>query len=142
MAEVFKDPGPVKEDTAVSDQLTVLGHKVTEYKGLETFNAPDSTLSVLLKSDEVTTVCPVTNQPDWYRVEVEYHPGKLCIESKTFKLFLHSFRNVGVFCEQLASCILKVVVEATRPKYAIVRVVQKPRGGVEISALSEFKSKE
>ncbi len=116
-----------------------LGHKGNAYEGLETFKAPSKVVSVLLTSDEVTAVCPVTGQPDWYKVEVEYKPSSLCIESKTFKLFLQTLRDKGVFCEQLSEDILNEVVQYTSPKSAKVTVTQKPRGGVSIVATAEHK---
>lgn len=113
-----------------------LGSKVIEYNGLETFPKPSHTSVVVLVSDEVTAVCPITGQPDWYKVTVEYDPSALCIESKTFKLLLHSLRNQGMFCESLADYILGEVVKYAVPSRAQVTIEQKPRGGVSIVSTS------
>lgn len=115
-----------------------LGQKDNEYKGLETFAAPNAVSRVKMVSDEVTALCPVTGQPDWYVVEIEYIPEARCIESKTLKLFLQSLRNEGMFCEVLSELILKEVVEALKPLTAQVKVVQKPRGGISIEATSTY----
>jgi len=69
-----------------------LGKKVIEFQGLETFPAPDLCDLVVMTSDEVTAVCPVTNQPDLYTVEIRYKPYNLCLESKSLKYYLQSFR--------------------------------------------------
>ncbi|MCL6611191.1 MAG: preQ(1) synthase [Peptococcaceae bacterium] len=87
-----------------------------------------------MESDEVTSLCPVTGQPDWETVTIEYEPDKHCIESKSLKLYLWSFREEGHFCEALDSRIAQDVQEACRPKWCRVTVRQKPRGGVKIEA--------
>src|SRR5215831_21372286 len=71
------------------------------YAGLETFPNP-GVAEVELVSDELTAVCPITGQPDLYRVTIGYRPGSVCLESKSLKLYLNSFRNEGAFCEALA----------------------------------------
>jgi len=101
---------------------------------LETFPTPASVTKVVLESDEVTSLCPVTGQPDWETVRIEFEPGDLCIESKSLKLYLWSFREEGVFCEALAAKIAKDVFDAIRPKSVTVSITQKPRGGITISA--------
>lgn len=101
---------------------------------LETFPAPASVTKVVLESDEVTSLCPVTGQPDWETVRIEFEPGDLCIESKSLKLYLWSFREEGVFCEALAAQIAKDVFDTIRPKSVTVSITQKPRGGITISA--------
>lgn len=116
--------------------LTVLGRKVdTPQTGrLESFEAPTDVISVTLVSDEVTANCPVTNQPDWYRVEIEYSPDGLCIESKSLKLYLWSFRDRGMFCEQMAQTICQHIVASIQPNWCWVTLTMAPRGGVSITA--------
>jgi 7-cyano-7-deazaguanine reductase len=114
-----------------------LGKKVTVFKQFETFNKPLNISTVEMVSDEVTAVCPVTGQPDWYTVHIKYHPARLCIESKTMKLYLQSFRNKGLFCEAFASQIAQDVYQGIDPFYVVVKVIQKPRGGVAIMGESE-----
>jgi len=101
---------------------------------LETFPTPASVTKVVLESDEVTSLCPVTAQPDWETVRIEFEPGALCIESKSLKLYLWSFREEGVFCEAFAARIAKDVFDAIKPKSVTVTVTQRPRGGITISA--------
>jgi len=101
---------------------------------LETFPTPPSVTKVVLESDEVRSLCPVTGQPDWETVRIEFEPGNLCVESKSLKLYLWSFREEGVFCEALAARIAKDVFDAIKPKSVAVSITQKPRGGITISA--------
>jgi len=116
--------------------LTLLGDNRAEFRGLETFPAPEGLGRVTLRSDEVAALCPVTGQPDWYAVEVAYDPSARCAESKSVKLFLNSFRDRGVFCESLACLIRDAFLSACEPKACRVTVTQKPRGGVSITASS------
>lgn len=112
-----------------------LGKKVTEpSRNLEIFPKPPGIERIVLESDEVTSLCPVTGQPDWETVTIEFAPEKSCIESKSLKLYLWSFRDEGIFCEAMASQIAKDVYTACKPRWCRVTVVQKPRGGVKITA--------
>ncbi|MBX5464442.1 MAG: preQ(1) synthase [Clostridia bacterium] len=116
-------------------RFEALGHPVREpRRKLETFPKPEGVENVILSSDEVTSLCPVTGQPDWETVTIEYAPDRLCIESKSLKLYLWSFREEGVFAEALAARIAQDVQAAARPHWVRVRVEQKPRGGIRIVA--------
>lgn len=121
---------------------TGLGRKVTTYEGLETFAKPAYCSCVTLTSDEMTAQCPVTEQPDWYIVSVTYEPVSKCIESKSFKLFVQSFKNKGQFCESLADVILQEVVNAVEPIGCTVTLTQKSRGGVSIESISTYRREE
>jgi 7-cyano-7-deazaguanine reductase len=124
-------------------EFKALGKKVTEpSRTLEVFPTPAHVTRVVLESDEVTTLCPVTGQPDWDTVRIEFAPGLSCIESKSLKLHLWSFRQDGVFCEAFAAQIAKDVWEACRPGWVKVTVTQKPRGGITISAEAQLPEKE
>lgn len=116
-------------------QFQALGNKVREpSRRLEIFPSPAGMEKVILECDEVTSLCPVTGQPDWETVIIEYVPNQYCIESKSLKLYLWSFREEGVFCEALASQIAKDIDAACQPHSCKVTVVQKARGGIKITA--------
>lgn len=121
----------------MSNAFKSLGKKTTSFEGLETFARPMNVKQVTCYSDEVTAVCPVTGQPDWYGVEIYYEPDKVCVESKSLKLFLQSFRNVGHFCENLSQVIADEIWEALQPHYTRVVINQKPRGGIQIASVAE-----
>jgi 7-cyano-7-deazaguanine reductase len=119
-----------------STDFVALGHSGSEgYAGLETFPNPGVS-HVDLTSDELTAMCPVTGQPDMYVAQIEYWPGKLCLESKSLKLYLMSFRNEGVFAEALAVKIRDDVAAALELSADDVGVTleQKSRGGITITA--------
>jgi 7-cyano-7-deazaguanine reductase len=116
-----------------------LGNKRSEpSRQLETFPAPAHVRKVVLESDEVTSLCPVTGQPDWETVRIEFEPGASCIESKSLKLYLWSFRQEGMFCESFAARIAMDVYEACKPRWVTVTITQKPRGGISIAATASY----
>ena len=124
------------ETTQRDTDFVALGHPGNDhYAGLETFANP-GVAEVELTSDELTAVCPITNQPDLYRVSIGYEPDGLCLESKSVKLYLNSFRNEGVFCEALAVRIRDDVAAALEiePDRVTVTLEQKARGGITIVA--------
>lgn len=115
--------------------FSVLGKTVREpERRLDVFPTPPGVRKVILESDEVTSVCPVTGQPDWETVIIEFAPEQYCIESKSLKLYLWSYRNEGIFCEALAGNIARDIYEACKPIWCVVTVTQKPRGGIKITA--------
>jgi 7-cyano-7-deazaguanine reductase len=89
-----------------------------------------------MASDELTAVCPITAQPDFYIARITYRPEALCLESKSLKLYLARFRNEGVFAESLAVQIKEDVAAALQLDAASVTVMltQKARGGIAITA--------
>jgi len=97
-------------------------------------------VTITMETDEVTSVCPKTGQPDWYTVRIQYRPLDAAIESKSLKLYLQEFRNRGVFCEALAAEILDEVVNSISPEFCTVTVTQKPRGGVTIVSEIHYDS--
>jgi 7-cyano-7-deazaguanine reductase len=118
--------------------FVALGHAGSErYAGIETFPNP-GVASVTMESDELSAVCPVTGQPDLYTASIEYRPDRLCIESKSLKLYLARFRNEGRFAEALAVRLREDVAEAIQvPLDRVhVRLVQKARGGITITAVA------
>jgi 7-cyano-7-deazaguanine reductase len=117
-------------------EFTALGHAGSDhYAGLETFPNPGVS-TVELTSDELTAVCPITGQPDFYLASIEYSPDMLCLESKSLKLYLARFRNEGAFCEALAVRIRDDVAAALQLSADRVSVTleQKARGGITITA--------
>jgi 7-cyano-7-deazaguanine reductase len=119
-----------------TEEFVALGHAGSEhYAGLETFENPGVT-RVEMTSDELTAVCPVTGQPDMYVLTIEYSAQRLCLESKSLKLYLARYRNEGAFCEALAVRIRDDVAEVLDLETGDVTVTltQKARGGITITA--------
>jgi 7-cyano-7-deazaguanine reductase len=120
-------------------KFAALGNRVsTPSRRLEVFPAPPHVKRVVLESDEVTSLCPVTGQPDWETVRIEFEPEALCIESKSLKLYFWSLREEGAFCEDLSARIAMDVYEACKPRRVTVTVTQKPRGGITIAATASY----
>jgi len=117
--------------------LTVLGQTVRHaIDHLECFDAPEHVDTVRFSTDEVMSLCPVTGQPDISSLVIEYRPDERCIESKSLKLYLWSFRDRKGFCEGLAAEIAGEVVRAADPHEVTVTLRQQPRGGIVIEAVA------
>jgi 7-cyano-7-deazaguanine reductase len=128
--------GAASRVTAVEHEFVALGHAGSDaYVGLETFPNPGVEV-VEMVSDELTAMCPITNQPDFYTARIEYRPRDLCLESKSLKIYLSRFREQGAFCEALAVQIRDEVAAALALEASDVRVSlrQKARGGITITA--------
>jgi 7-cyano-7-deazaguanine reductase len=83
-------------------------------------------------TDELTAVCPVTGQPDFYDLKLSYRPGESLLESKAMKLYLWGFRDSGIFVEDLAATLLKDLIAACEPVEMTVDLTQRVRGGLRI----------
>jgi 7-cyano-7-deazaguanine reductase len=79
---------------------------------------------------EFTSVCPVTGQPDFGTIRLTYVPDKVCVELKSYKLYLQSFRNRGIFYEAVTNQILDDLVRILRPRSMTVATQWTPRGGL------------
>ena len=103
--------------------------------GLEAFANmyQDREYEILLEFDEFTCVCPRTGLPDFASITIEYIPDRLIIESKSLKLYLSAFRNIGIFSEHVVNRILDDVVRVCEPRFVEVTGTFAPRGGVGIT---------
>lgn len=123
----------------MTDQLTVLGGTVRHaIEHVEVFPAPAHVTTVRFTTDELASMCPVTQQPDLSNVVIEYSPNQRCIESKSLKLYLWGFRDRAVFAEALAAEIAAEVMLSAAPHWVKVTLTQRPRGGIEVQAVSEM----
>ena len=86
------------------------------------------------ETSEVCALCPVTNQPDIYKVELKYVPDEFCVESKSLKLYLMSFRDTGIFGEAITAKIADDFYQSVKPKTVIVTTVQQIRGGLQMTS--------
>ena len=120
--------------------LTLLQRSTTAYPEspalarLETFENSHPKRNYWIRFDcpEFTSRCPITNQPDFGRIVIEYIPNRQCLESKSLKLYLFSFRNENTFHEQAINRILDDLVKKVRPRRARVTGEFNPRGGIAI----------
>ena len=93
---------------------------------------PGASFVVRLTCPEFTTLCPITGQPDFAHLVLDYVPGDWIVESKSFKLFLQSFRNHGAFHEACTLLVAKRVIDAIGPVYLRIGGYWYPRGGIPI----------
>ena len=125
--------------TNPTDRLTVLGATVRHaIDHVEVFPAPPNVTVVRFTNDELASMCPVTEQPDLSRVVIEYEPGEWCVESKSLKLYLWGFRDRAVFAEALSAEIAGEIMATAKPHWVKVTLTQRPRGGIEVEAVSEL----
>ena len=126
-------------DASDLEGLTLLGAGATPSRRLETFpnHHPNRDYVVRLESDEFTCVCPATGQPDFATITVEYVPDQRILESKSFKLYLWSYRNEGVFHEHVTNTILEDLLAALQPRWCRVRGAFSVRGGIRITVEAE-----
>ena len=93
---------------------------------------------ITFDSPEFTSRCPITNQPDFGKIIIRYIPDEKCIESKSLKLYLFSFRNHNTFHEEVVNRILDDLVRVCKPRKAIVVGDFNPRGGISIKVEAEY----
>jgi 7-cyano-7-deazaguanine reductase len=121
-----------KKDTG---KLTKLGRRSKSSKKIETFpNHAPGEIEVTFHCAEFTCMCPVTKQPDFAQIEITYCPDKFVAESKSLKLYLEGYRDVGIFHEHLAVDIGKDFMKYVKPLSVDVTVHFNIRGGIAISA--------
>lgn len=130
---------------ATRNKLTQLGAKQITYPAapeearLETFDNPYPGRDYWIRFDcpEFTALCPITGQPDFADIMIRYVPNKKCLESKSLKLYLFSFRNEGAFAESIVNRVLDDLVKACKPRKAVVIGEFAPRGGIGITVEAE-----
>ncbi|HEY2442480.1 MAG TPA: preQ(1) synthase [Streptosporangiaceae bacterium] len=105
---------------------------------LETFPIADTSQEITLDCQEFTCRCPVTGQPDWATIRIDYRPGDRAVETKSLELYLETFREEKIFHEHLATKIRDDLVEALRPAFVKVTVNFRVRGGIALSASSSW----
>ena len=121
-------------DASDLEGLTLLGGQAQPSKNLEAFpnRSPGRYYRVILETDEFTCLCPKTGQPDFATIHVEYVPDEKVVESKSFKLYLWSYRDEGAFHEHVTNKSLDDLVEVLDPHWIKVTGMFNPRGGIGI----------
>ena len=111
-------------------------------KELQTFDNPQPGRDFTIRIDtpEFTCVCPLTGQPDFAKITIEYVPDKLCVELKALKLYLWTFRERGAFHEAVTNEILNDIVAVTQPNFMRIRADFNVRGGVYTSVIVEHRN--
>ncbi|MBN2700226.1 MAG: NADPH-dependent 7-cyano-7-deazaguanine reductase QueF [Methylothermaceae bacterium] len=113
-------------------------------KTLETFPNPNPgrEYTIRIDSPEFTCLCPKTGQPDFATILVEYIPDRLCIELKSYKLYLWSYRDEGAFHEAVTNRILDDLAATCRPRWMKVEARFNVRGGIYTTVTAEYRAAE
>jgi 7-cyano-7-deazaguanine reductase len=108
---------------------------------LELFDNPSSERDyvITIRCPEFTSVCPRTGQPDFGEIVIEYIPDKVCVELKSLKFYMQSYRNRGIFYEALTNEILDDLSDICRPRWMKVTSRFTPRGGITTEVVAEYK---
>ena len=133
-------------DKSRFEKLTLLSDSERRYPKnpgeakLECFNNLYADRDYVIEFDcpEYTSLCPVTSQPDYGHLTIRYVPDKLCIESKSLKLYLYSFRNANIFHEEAVNSLLDAIVRTCAPRRAEVIGRFRPRGGIAINVKATY----
>ncbi len=109
-------------------------------KILETFENPYKDRDYVIEhtAPEFTSLCPKTGQPDFATMILEYIPDELCVELKSYKLYLHSFRNDGIYFEAVTNRILDDLAAVTKPRYMKLTAKFNVRGGITSVVVAEY----
>ena len=109
-------------------------------KSLETFDNPypDRNYTIEFTCPEFTSICPKTGQPDFGKIVIRYMPGRKCIELKSLKLYIWSYRDEGVFFEEATNRILDDLVAACEPVEMTVVGTFNVRGGISHEVTAQF----
>ena len=110
-------------------------------KQLETFENPqlETDYTIRIQTPEFTCLCPKTGQPDFATINIEYVPNKFCIELKSFKLYIWSFRDKGAFHEAVTNQMLSDLVGACQPSFRRISADFNVRGGVYTTIVAEHR---
>jgi 7-cyano-7-deazaguanine reductase len=103
---------------------------------------PERDYLITIECPEFTSVCPKTGQPDFGTITVEYCPDEHCIELKSLKFYMQSYRNRGVFYEALTNEVLDDLVESAKPRWMRVTGAFTPRGGITTVVSAEYDQEE
>jgi len=95
---------------------------------------------ITIRCPEFTSVCPKTGQPDFGTITIEYIPNKTCIELKSLKFYMQSFRNQGIFYERLTNDILDDLSGACKPRWMKITSQFTPRGGISTDVIVEYRA--
>ena len=108
---------------------------------LETFAnpSPEKDYTIRMTIPEFTCLCPKTGQPDFATLELEYVPDRMCVELKSLKLYIWSFRGEGHFHEDVTNRMLDDLVRATKPRFMRLTAVFNVRGGIYTHVVAEHR---
>lgn len=123
----YEGLNPEPESAIKPEVLSAIDYK---YRGKE--------IEIKITTREFTSLCPLSGLPDFARLTITYVPDKKCVELKSLKYYLLSYRNVGIFYEHVVNRIAEDLVKLLKPKRLSVKGEFTTRGGIRTSVLSEY----
>ncbi len=113
-------------------------------KNLDTFenSNPERDYTIRIEVPEFTCLCPKTGQPDFARILIEYVPDRLCVELKSLKLYMWSFRDEGAFHEAVTNRILDDIAAAVSPRFLRLTAIFNVRGGIYTTVVAEHRAED
>ena len=147
MAKSTQPKSLPSSERSTKQSLTLLGRSETQlparvsHSTLETFENryPQRDYIIEFDADDFTSLCPITGQPDFATLHIEYVADRRCIETKSLKFYLASFRNCAAFNEEVANRILDDLVKACNPRLMRVFGQFASRGGIRVSVRAEYE---
>jgi 7-cyano-7-deazaguanine reductase len=113
----------------------------TKFPDIETWPNQFPSYEIIIDIPEFTSVCPKTALPDFGKLIIRYMPDKQCLELKSLKEYLFTYRNLGIFQENIVNRVLEDVVKATKPQWAVVEGDFNPRGGIGTRVIAHWPRK-
>lgn len=131
------------KDNALGKKITKFVFDKPDPKLLETFQNRyvERDYIIDIEIPEFTCTCPLTGQPDFATIHIRYIPDEKCIESKSLKMYIFSYRNFGEFHEDVVNRILDDCVQACKPRWMRVVGEFRVRGGISITPITEYKKR-
>ena len=139
-----RKPQPKNQFKARDKTLPFQGPEAIDAACLECFDyeyahSPNGkNLEIITTTEEFTSVCPFSGLPDFARVTITYVPGRRCLELRSLKYYLMSYRNVGIWYEHLVNRMLEDLVKACAPRRMKIQIVCNPRGGLASTLTAEY----
>lgn len=141
-----KTPSPKKQFKAHDRTVPFQGPEAIDTGVLECFDYEyahtDSHTEIATTTDEFTSVCPFSGLPDFATVTITYGPREKCIELRSLKYYLMSYRNVGIWYEHLVNRMLEDLVKVAEPRWMIIEIEANPRGGLTSRVTAEYDEDE
>jgi 7-cyano-7-deazaguanine reductase len=127
---------------ALDRRYKVQKESTVDTRALETFpyEYPGKDIVITIDTDEFTAVCPWSGLPDFGTIRVDYTPAKHVIELRSFKYYLLSYRNVGIYQEHVVNRILEDLVRCAHPRWMKVTVDYRIRGGIHTVTSREYRT--
>jgi len=101
---------------------------------------PERDYTIRIRIPEFTCLCPKTGQPDFGTLLLEYIPDRQCVELKSLKMYVWSFRNEGAFHEAVTNEILGDLIKATKPRFIRLTAIFNVRGGIDTTVIAEHRA--